>query len=39
MKCFFDVSPLPVLISVPFSLPRNVVVISSLQSSHFSMVV
>jgi len=39
MKCFFDVSPSPVLIRVPLSLPRKVVLISSLQSSHFSMVV
>ena len=38
MKCFFDVSPSLVLIRVPLSLSRKVVVISSLQSSHFSMV-
>ena len=39
MKCFFDVSPSPVLIRVPSSLPRNVVLISSLQSSHFCAMV
>ena len=36
MKCFFDVSPSPVFIRVPSSLPRKVSLISSLHSSHFS---
>jgi len=35
MKCFFDVSPSPVLIIVPSILSRKVVLISSLHSSHF----
>ena len=35
MKCFFEVSPSLVLIRVPSSLSRKVVLISSLQSSHF----
>jgi len=35
MKCFFDVSPSPVLTIVPSSLSRSVVLISSLHSSHF----
>ncbi len=38
MWIFFEVSPEPILIIVPFGLSRNVVLISSLQRWHFCVI-